>query len=103
MDVGRYYLNRGHYSSAINRFRVVIEDFQTTSHTPEALHRLVECYLALGLYDEAQTSAAVLGHNFQSSAYYNESYNLLEQKGLTPKAEKRNWLSRLFRIVVPGG
>ena len=103
MDVGRYYLNKGHYSSAINRFRVVIEDFQTTSHTPEALHRLVECYLALGLYDEAQTSAAVLGHNFQSSAYYNESYSLLEKKGLTPKAKKSNWLGRLFQMVVPGG
>lgn len=103
MDVGRYYLNKRHYSSAINRFRVVIEDFQTSSHTPEALHRLVECYLALGLYDEAQTSAAVLGHNFQSSAYYNESYNLLEKKGLTPKAKKSNWLGRLFRMVVPGG
>ena len=103
MDVGRYYLNKRHYSSAINRFRVVIEDFQTSSHTPEALHRLVECYLALGLYDEAQTSAAVLGHNFQSSAYYNESYSLLEKKGLTPKAKKSNWLGRLFQMVVPGG
>ena len=103
MDVGRYYLKKRHYSSAINRFRVVIEDFQTTSHTPEALHRLVECYLALGLYDEARTSAAVLGHNFQSSAYYNESYNLLEKKGLGPKVEKSNWLSRLFRMAVPSG
>ena len=103
MDVGRYYLKKRHYSSAINRFRVVIEDFQTTSHTPEALHRLVECYLALGLYAEAQTSAAVLGHNFQSSAFYSESYNLLKKKGLTPKAKSNNWLSRLFRMIVKGG
>ena len=103
MDVGRYYLNKRHYSSAINRFRVVIEDFQTTSHTPEALHRLVECYLALGLYAEAQTSGAVLGHNFQSSAFYNQSYNLLKKKGLTPKAKNNSWLSRFFRMIQKGG
>ena len=103
MDVGRYYLKKRHYSSAINRFRVVIEDFQTTSHTPEALHRLVECYLALGLYAEAQTSAAILGHNFQSSAFYSQSYNLLKKKGLTPKAKNNNWLSRFFRMIVKDG
>ncbi|MDZ7909567.1 MAG: outer membrane protein assembly factor BamD [Gemmobacter sp.] len=66
MEIGRYYLKRGHYAAAINRFRVVVEDFQTTTHTAEALHRLVESYLALGFRDEAQTAAAILGHNFQS-------------------------------------
>jgi outer membrane protein assembly factor BamD len=70
MEIGRYYLKRGHYTAAINRFRVVVEDFQTTTHTPEALMRLVEAYLALGLTDEAQTAGAILGHNFQSSPFY---------------------------------
>ena len=103
MDVGRYYLKRGHYSAAINRFRVVIEDFQTTSHVPEALHRLVECYLSLGLNEEAQTAAAVLGHNYQSSNYYNDTYNLLGKKGLNPKIQKESWLVKLYRKVIKGG
>ena len=103
MDVGRYYLKRGHYSAAINRFRVVIEDFQTTSHVPEALHRLVECYLSLGLNEEAQTAAAVLGHNYQSSNYYNDTYNLLGKKGLNPKVQKESWLVKLYRKVIKGG
>ncbi len=67
MEIGRYYLKRGNYAAAINRFRVVVEQYQTTTHTPEALHRLVECYLSLGLTDEAQTAGAILGHNFQST------------------------------------
>ena len=66
MDVGRYYLKRNHYVAAINRFRTVIESFQTTTHVPEALHRLTESYLALGVENEAQTAAAVLGHNFRA-------------------------------------
>ena len=103
MDVGRYYLKRGHYSAAINRFRVVIEDFQTTSHVPEALHRLVECYLSLGLNEEAQTAAAVLGHNYQSSNYYNDTYNLLGKKGLNPKVQKESWLVKVYRKVIKGG
>ena len=64
MEVGRYYLKDGHYSAAINRFRFVVEDFHTTSHTAEALHRLVEAYLSLGLTDEAQTAAAILGQKY---------------------------------------
>ena len=66
MEVGRFYLKRGHYVAAINRFRVVVENFETTSQTPEALHRLVESFLSLGLTDDAQTAGAILGHNFQS-------------------------------------
>jgi len=77
MEVGRYYLKRDHYAAAINRFRVVVEDFQTTSHTAEALHRLVEAYLSLGLTDEAQTAGAILGHNFKSTEWYEDSYKLL--------------------------
>lgn len=68
MEIGRYYLARGHYTAAINRFRVVVEEYQTTTHTPEALHRLVEAYLSLGLVGEAQTAAAILGHNFRGAS-----------------------------------
>lgn len=102
MEIGRYYLRRGHYTSAINRFRVVVEDFQTTSHTPEALHRLVEGYLSLGLTAEAQTAAAILGHNFQSTEWYEDSYRLLTAQGLKPKDRGNNWLSQIYRQTVKG-
>ncbi|MGB1034813.1 MAG: outer membrane protein assembly factor BamD, partial [Primorskyibacter sp.] len=74
MEIGRYYLRRKHFGAAINRFRVVVEDFQTTTHTAEALHRLVEAYLSLGLLDEAQTAGAILGYNYQASDWYAESF-----------------------------
>ena len=77
MSIGRYYLDRGHYLAAINRFRIVIGEFQTTTHTPEALHRLVECYLALGVIEEARQTAAVLGYNYPGSDWYEDSYVLL--------------------------
>jgi outer membrane protein assembly factor BamD len=102
MEIGRYYLRRGHYTSAINRFRVVVEDFQTTSHTPEALHRLVEAYLSLGLISEAQTAAAILGHNFQSTDWYQDSYNLLTSNGLKAKDRGNNWLSQIYRQSLKG-
>jgi outer membrane protein assembly factor BamD len=103
MEVGRYYLNRGHYTAAINRFRVVVEDYQTTTHTPEALHRLVESYLSLGLVAEAQTAAAILGHNFQGSVWYADSYALLTGRGLQPAdADDDGWLSQTYRQVVQG-
>ncbi|MDC0657286.1 outer membrane protein assembly factor BamD [Leisingera sp. SS27] len=102
MEIGRYYLRRGHYTSAINRFRVVVEDFQTTSHTPEALHRLVESYLSLGLTAEAQTAAAILGHNFQSTDWYEDSYKLLTANGLKPRDRGNNWLSQIYRQTVKG-
>ncbi|MEY8841253.1 outer membrane protein assembly factor BamD, partial [Cribrihabitans sp. XS_ASV171] len=70
MEIGRYYLRRQHYTAAINRFRVVVEDFQTTTHTAEALHRLVEAYLSLGLVNEAQTAGAILGYNYRSTEWY---------------------------------
>lgn len=78
MDIGRYYLERQHYLAAINRFRRVVEEFQTTTHVPEALHRLVEAYTAIGLVDEARKSAAVLGHNYPGSEWYLDSYSLAE-------------------------
>ena len=80
----------------------MVEDFQTTTHTPEALHRLVEAYLSLGLYAEAQTAGAILGHNFRSSEWYEDSYGLLTSKGLYPKEEGDNWLSDIYRQTVEG-
>jgi outer membrane protein assembly factor BamD len=102
MEVGRYYLKREHYTAAINRFRVVVEDFQTTTHTAEALHRLVESYLSLGLTDEAQTAGAILGYNYQGSEWYEESYALLTGQGLTPEAKGDNWLAKIYRQMIKG-
>lgn len=102
MEIGRYYLKRQNYTAAINRFRVVVEQFQTTTHTPEALHRLVESYLALGLNDEAQTAGAILGHNFQSTEWYQDSYALLAAKGLQPEVKGSNWLSAIYRQLIKG-
>lgn len=102
MEIGRYYLKKGNFSASINRFRVVIEQFQTTSHTPEALHRLVEAYLSLGLDAEAQTAGAILGHNFKSTEWYEDSYRLLTGRGLEPKVRGKNWLSTVYRQMVKG-
>jgi outer membrane protein assembly factor BamD len=102
MEVGRYYLKRKHYAAAINRFRVVVADFQTTTHTAEALHRLTESYLALGLTDEAQTSAAILGYNYQASPFYDDSFRLLKGKGLSPEAKGEGWLRTIYRQMVRG-
>ena len=102
MEIGRYYLKRSHYTAAINRFRVVVEDYQTTTHTAEALHRLVECYLSLGLTDEAQTAGAILGHNYQSSGFYQDSFNLLKGRGLEPEAAGQGWLRDIYRQVIKG-
>ena len=102
MEVGRYYLKRGFFTAAINRFRVVVEDFQTTTHTPEALHRLVEAYLSLGLDAEAQTAGAILGYNFQSTDWYTDSYNLLKGKGLEAKAKGSSWLATIYRRTIKG-
>ena len=99
MTVGRYYLRRGNPVAAIGRFRMVIERYQTTSHTPEALHRLTEAYLALGVPNEAQTSAAVLGHNYPGSRWYQHSYALLVDSDLEPEADEGSWISRVFGDV----
>ena len=102
MEIGRYYLKRGHYTAAINRFRVVVEEYQTTTHTPEALMRLVEAYLALGLNDQAQTAGAILGHNFKSSPFYLDAYAQLRGHGLEPEARGDSWLTGVYRQVVQG-
>ncbi|MFQ6549568.1 outer membrane protein assembly factor BamD [Aestuariibius sp. 2305UL40-4] len=102
MEIGRYYLRDRHYAAAINRFRVVVEDFQTTSHTPEALHRLVESYLSLGLDAEAQTAGAILGYNYQGTDWYEDSYALLTGRGLRPEPVGNSWLAQVYRQVVRG-
>ena len=96
MDIGRYYEDQKLYGAAINRFRTVIEKYQTTSHTPEALERLTECYLALGVNEEAQTAAAVLGYNYPGSTWYQASFDLLKGKNLKPEKSSDSWLSNIF-------
>jgi outer membrane protein assembly factor BamD len=97
MEVGRYYLAQRRYTAAINRFRTVVEQHQQTRHVEEALHRLTESYYALGLVSEAQTAAAVLGHNFPNSQWYRDSYTLLDRGGYEPHESEGSWISRLFR------
>ena len=82
MYVGRFYLKANQHVAAINRFKFVLENYQTTSHVPEALHRLVEAYLELGIGEEARSAASVLGHNFPGSTWYTSSYELLGKYGL---------------------
>ena len=102
MEIGRYYLKRDHFTAAINRFRVVVEDFQTTTHTAEALHRLVEAYLSLGLTDEARTAGAILGYNFRGTEWYEDSYKMLTGQGLTLEAAGDNWLRQVYRQMIQG-
>ncbi|MEQ3625174.1 MAG: outer membrane protein assembly factor BamD [Celeribacter sp.] len=102
MEIGRYYLRHKHYTAAINRFRVVVEEFQTTTHTAEALHRLVEAYLSLGLTSEAQTAAAILGYNFRSTSWYQDSFELLARNKLQAQAKGDSWLAQIYRQTVKG-
>ena len=105
MAIGRFYLKQGHFGAAINRFRVVVEDFQTTTHTPEALHRLVEAYVSLGLNADAQTAGAILGHNFKGTDWYNDTFVLLTGKGIsTDEANdaSQGWLKKIWRQVARG-
>lgn len=105
MDIGRFYMKQGHFGAAINRFRVVVEDFQTTSHTPEALHRLVEAYLSLGLDADAKTAGAILGHNFRGTDWYKDSHVLLTGRGISTEAaddRSQGWLRRIWRQAVRG-
>lgn len=101
MSVGRYYMKQRLYLAAINRFQTVIDAYQRTTHVPEALHRLVECYLAVGLKKEAQVVGAVLGHNFPGSEWYADSYLFLKGEDLRPewiKVEEGSWLERLMHL-----
>jgi outer membrane protein assembly factor BamD len=98
MDIGRYNLEQRNYIGAINRFKIVVTRYQTTRHVEEALLRLTEAYMALGIVDEAQTSAAVLGHNFPDSRWYKDAYALMQSKGLEPNENKGSWISRAFKL-----
>ncbi len=100
MSIGRFYLSGGEYLAAINRFRIVIKNFQTTTHVPEALHRLVEAYLAIGVVDEAQANAAVLGYNYPGSEWYADSYALLTGVDVMPDEDgDQGWVSRTWDSV----
>ncbi len=100
MSIGRFYLSSGEYLAAINRFRTVIKTFETTSHVPEALHRLVEAYLALGVVDEAQANAAVLGYNYPGSEWYADSYALFTGVDAMPDEESdQGWVGRAWDSV----
>jgi outer membrane protein assembly factor BamD len=96
MQVGRYYLERREYIASINRFKSVVSDYQDTRHVEEALERLTEANLAMGLVSEAQTAAAVLGHNFPDSPWYQDAYKLLQTGGLEPREDRGSWISRAF-------
>jgi outer membrane protein assembly factor BamD len=98
MDIGRQLLNTRNYTGAINRFKVVVTRYQTTRHVEEALLRLTEAYMSLGIVDEAQTSAAVLGHNFPDSRWYKDAFALMQSKGLQPNENKGSWISRAFKF-----
>jgi len=100
MDIGRYYLKKKDYTGAINRFKVVITKYQTTRHVEEALMRLTESYMALGIVDEAQTAAAVLGHNFPDSQWYKHAYALVKTGGVEPKENQGSWISKAFKGIV---
>ena len=102
MLVGRYYMERRDFTGAINRFKVVVTRYQTTRHVEEALLRLTEAYMALGIVAEAQTSAAVLGHNFPDSRWYQDAYSLVKGRGLEPNENKASWISQAFKKLGVG-
>ncbi|MEE1556202.1 MAG: outer membrane protein assembly factor BamD [Alphaproteobacteria bacterium] len=99
MEIGRYYLKRGHQGAAINRFRYVVDKYQTTSHVPEALHRLTEAYLSLGIVDEAKNAAAILGYNYPGSEWYLDSYALLTGEDERTDGIEEPWYSRMWGSV----
>jgi outer membrane protein assembly factor BamD len=102
MATGRYYLQQKQYTGAINRFKVVVTKYQTTRHVEEALMRLTEAYMALGIVAEAQTAAAVLGHNFPDSEWYRHAYTLVKSGGAEPSENKGSWISRAFKKIGLG-
>ena len=99
MAVGRYYLHQGDYIGAINRFRTVITQYQTTREVEEALARVAEAYMAMGIVEEAQTAAAILGHNYPSSQWYKDTYALITSHGLKPEEHPESWLTKAFKAV----
>ena len=102
MSVGRFYLTRKNYSAALGRFRDVVGKYQTTRHVEEALYRLTEAYLALGIVNEAQTAAAVLGHNYPDSQWYKDAFAILKGGGLQPNEDSGSWISKSFKKLGLG-
>jgi outer membrane protein assembly factor BamD len=100
MEVGRYYLTRGDYIGAVNRFRVVVDQYQTTPQIAEALERLTESYYSLGLDSEAQTAAAVLGANYPGTVWYQDAFNILRGRNLTPQADQQSWIYKAFHKML---
>ena len=99
MNIGRYYLKRQNYTAAINRFREVLFKYQNTREAEEALERLTEAYLAMGIVDEAETAAAVLGHNYPDSEWYKEAFDRLKTDGYAPQEHQDSWISKAFKKV----
>jgi outer membrane protein assembly factor BamD len=97
MEVARYYLKKRDYTAALNRFKIVVTQYQTTRHVEEALMRLAEVYMTLGIVHEAQTAAAVLGHNFPDSRWYKDAYTLVKTGGLEPREDQGSWISKAFK------
>jgi outer membrane protein assembly factor BamD len=102
MAIGRLYQDKRDYTAAINRFKVVVTQYQTTRHVEEALMRLAEVYMSLGIVGEAQTAAAVLGHNFPDSPWYKDAYSLVKAGGLEPSENTGSWISRAFKKIGLG-
>jgi outer membrane protein assembly factor BamD len=102
MEIGRYNLDKRNFTGAINRFKTVVTRYQTTRHVEEALERLTEAYMALGIVQEAQTAAAVLGHNFPDSKWYKDAYNIVKSGGAEPTENQGSWISRAFKKVGLG-
>ncbi len=99
MEIGRYYIKKKSYLAAISRFKKVVTDYQTTTHIEEALMRLTELYMTMGVKSEAQTAAAVLGHNYPGSKWYDDAYKLLKSGGLEPREDKASWISRAYKSI----
>jgi outer membrane protein assembly factor BamD len=102
MMVGRYYMQKKDFTGAINRFKIVVTQYQTTRHVEEALMRLTEAYMSLGIVPEAQTAAAVLGHNFPDSQWYQDAYKLVKTGGVEPAENKDSWISQAFKKMTGG-
>jgi outer membrane protein assembly factor BamD len=102
MAIGRYYMDKRDYTAAINRFKTVVTQYQTTRHVEEALARLTEAYMAIGIVGEAQTAAAVLGHNFPDSRWYQDAYNLVKSGGVEPSENTGSYISKAFKKLGLG-
>jgi len=103
MNVGRFYLKRGNHVAAVNRFKTVVAEYQTTAHVEEALYRIVEGNMVLGIVPEAQAAGAVLGHNFPNSEWYTRAHALLRSGGVSPQISGESWFTRTLRSMTPGG